>query len=124
MNIRKEELLAAAGQTGITNLQAEKLWNTLLEKSENKSTFDLPNVLYYLGAMIVLSALGWFMGTGWEKFGGAGMMAISLAYALLFIVVGNFLWNREKFKTGGGIFITLAVSMTPLAIYGFEQMTG
>lgn len=126
MNIDKPTLQEAAAKAGITNEQVEKLWNNL-EKTKQitiESKFDLANVLYYFGAMIVISALSWFLGLGWEFFGGRGICAIALAYIALFLFVGDYLWSKKNLKVPGGLFITIAVCLIPLAIYGFESWTG
>lgn len=124
MNIEKKELLAAALKTGLDENQALELWNQLSKQPSTTSKFDLPHILYYVGALLVISAMGWFLGSGWEKFGGKGILAISLAYIALFTTLGTYLWNKAHLKVPGGLFITLAVCMLPLAIYGFQQYTG
>lgn len=40
--------------------QAEALWRAL-ERTATRPGFDLPNVAYYFGALVVISAMGWFM---------------------------------------------------------------
>lgn len=124
MEINKRDLLSAAAKEGITKDQAEKLWDSLASIPVISSKFDLPHVLYYIGALIVISAMGWFLGKGWEKFGGEGIMLISLAYIALYIALGSYLWHKDNLKVPGGLFITLAVCMIPLAIYGFQRYTG
>lgn len=124
MNIDKKELLAAALKVGITENQAIDLWDHLCNKPLKANKFDLSHILYYIGAFIVISAMSWFLGTGWEKFGGQGILIISLIYIAIFITLGTYLWNKTPFKVPGGLFITLAVCMIPLAIYGFQHYTG
>ena len=108
----------------ITSQQHEKLWQGLLERQSVSSKFDMPHVLYYLGALIVIAAMGWFMTEAWENFGGGGILIISLIYALCFILAGRTLWFQKQLKVPGGLLFTMAVCMTPLAIYGFERLTG
>lgn len=127
MEINKSDLLSAAAQAGITNSQAEALWKTLAsEDHEDTPTnkFDLPHIMYYLGAMIVISAMGWFLSRSWELFGGGGICLIALAYAAVFLLIGHNLWKKTGLRVPGGLFITLAVTMLPLAIYGFQRYTG
>lgn len=124
MNIDREELLSAALRIGIPENQAINLWNHLYNEPSKTNKFDLPHIFYNIGALIVISAMTWFLGTGWEKFGGQGILTISVAYIAIFVTIGAYLWNRTSFKTPGGLFITLAVCMIPLAIYGFQRYTG
>ncbi len=107
----------------MTPEQAEALWGAL-EREADRPRFDLPNVAYYFGALVVISAMGWFMTEAWERLGGGGILLISLAYAGAFLMAGRALWRREGLRVPGGLLVTLAVCMTPLAVYGFERMTG
>jgi hypothetical protein len=59
-----------------------------------------------------------------RRFGGGGILAISLSYALAFVVAGGLLWRDKGLKVPGGLLVTAAACMTPLAIYRFEIMTG
>jgi len=122
--ISKEDLDQAAYDGIISPKQANDLWDHLALRFRDKPQFDLANVAYYFGALIVLIALGWFMGQVWDSFGGAGILATSAGYALLFVLVGNNLWSRQGLRVPGGLLYTLAVMMTPIAIYGIERMAG
>jgi hypothetical protein len=68
--------------------------------------------------------MGWFMTEAWEEFGGTGIFIISALYALCFILAGRKLWYQQGLKVPGGLLFTMAVGMTPLAIYGLERLTG
>ena len=68
--------------------------------------------------------MGWFMTNAWEAFGGEGIFAIATVYALGFAVGGWKLWTHPRqpaLRTPGGLLVTLAVGMMPLAIYGLER---
>jgi len=86
--------------------------------------FDGVHAAYYGGALLVIGAMGWFMGTGWESFGGADIFAISCVYAMCFIGAGHHLWHKKSLHVPGGLLITMAVCMTPLATYGLERVVG
>src|SRR5262249_15783381 len=122
--ISKEDLDQAAFDGVISPKQADALWDRLSERFRDKPQFDLATIPYYFGALVVLIGLGWFMGQVWDSFGGGGILATSAAYALLFTLVGNNLWNRQGLRVPGGLLYTLAVSMTPIAIYGVERLAG
>lgn len=125
MEIQKEAFLVAAVQNGLSMQQADKLWEQLASSNSKETTkFDTPHVLYYFGALIVISSMAWFLGSKWESFGDSGIFAISLIYIALFIGIGHFLWHRKHLAVPGGLFITIAVSLVPLAIYTFQKMTG
>jgi hypothetical protein len=125
MLIDKNSLLSIAAKIGISKIKAKELWQALEEKSAPETAkFDLSHVLYYLGAMIVIIAMAWFVGAGWEHLGGGGILAIALAYIGAFFLAGRFFWNRKGLKVPGGLFITIAVCLIPLAVYGFQKWTG
>ena len=124
MRVSKKDMGWAVSEGLISEAQAEDLWLALRGRGVDRPRFDLPHVAYYFGALVVISAMTWFMTLGWERFGGGGMLVISLSYALVFAVAGALLWRERGLKVPGGLLVTAAVSMTPLAVYGFETMTG
>jgi hypothetical protein len=124
MNMTRADLDAAVGQGVLTHDQAGALWRMLEERYATRSRFDLVHVAYYTGALIVISAMTWFMTLAWDEFGGGALLGISLIYALCFALLGRLLWSKPMYKTAGGLLITVAVCMTPLAIYGFEKWIG
>lgn len=124
MDIQKNELEQAAKQVGISDDKIDELWTNLSKKPKSSSNnFILENVLYYTGALITLAALTFFMGVGWETFGGGGMMIIALAYAFGFFLTGHYFWKNNNFVLGG-LLVCLGVGMMPLATYGFQEYTG
>ncbi|MBN2373939.1 DUF2157 domain-containing protein [bacterium] len=124
MKITKKDFEWAVSEDIITHEQAEALWRNLEDRGSSRPRFDMSNILYYFGALIVISAMGWFMTEAWEAFGGAGIFVISMIYALCFLMVGWMLWYRKNLRIPGGLFFTMAVCMTPLMIYGLERLTG
>lgn len=124
MRVSRKDFEWAASRGVISPAQAEGLWRALEGRGSGRPRFDLPNVAYYFGALVVISAMTWFMTLGWERFGGGGIMAISLVYAACFAGVGGLLWLVKDLRVPGGLLVTAAVCMTPLAVYGFERMTG
>jgi hypothetical protein len=124
MRVSRKDIRWVVSEGVISEGQAEDLWRALERRSLDRPRFDLPHVAYYLGALVVISAMTWFMTLGWERFGGGGILAISLSYALAFVVAGGLLWRDRGMRVPGGLLVTAAVCMTPLAVYGFETMTG
>lgn len=124
MKISEADLSWAVSQGLLSSEQAGLLWEKLASRHPTRSNFDVATVAYYFGALIVMSAMGWFMTLGWQKFGGVGIFAIALVYAIVFLLAGYHLWHEKDLKIPGGLLFTLAVWMTPLAIYGLEVATG
>ena len=121
MNISKQDLAWAASTGVISPDQVDPLWRALEDHHPTRARFDLPHVAYYVGALIVISAMGWFMTRAWEAFGGGGLFLIAAAYAVLFVLAGRTLWHREGLLIPGGLLFTMAICMTPLAVYGLER---
>lgn len=119
MKVSKEQFSKAAHDLGISDEKIKALWQ-FLEASETQES-PLSKMLYYFGAMIVISAMTWFMTMGWMVFGGGGIFIISLLYAAAFVFAGAKLWNNENMQIPAGLLITMAVCMTPLAIYGLQS---
>lgn len=114
------ELSARAAATPEDSATAERPANA----PTTRARFDFAHVAYYFGAVVVLGAMGWWMNRAWETFGGVGVCAIALGYAAAFVGLGRWLGRREETRTPAGLLFTLAVGMTPLAVYGFERAVG
>ncbi|NER35660.1 MAG: DUF2157 domain-containing protein [Oscillatoria sp. SIO1A7] len=124
MKISRQDFDWAADAGIISTEQAESLWMELSERNKNRPQFNLANVAYYFGALIIISGMTWFMGLAWEQFGGSGIFLIASLYALFFVLAGRTLWYKQNLRIPGGLLFTIAVCMTPLAIYGLQRMTG
>jgi hypothetical protein len=122
MKITKEDLEWAAESGVIERAQADALWAALERRREGVASFGLGHVIYYLGGLVVISSMSWFMVNAWENLGGGGILAVSLVYALGFVLAGRTLWARPGLRIPGGILVTAAVWMTPLAVYGFQRL--
>ncbi len=123
-NFSKEDLERAVEAKIFTKEQVEMFLNSAEKDLANQSSFTFINVAYYFGAMIVISAMGWFMTLGWESLGGLGITLIALTYAIIFVLLGRYLWFGKNLKIPGGLFFVMATCMTPLAVYGIQKFTG
>ena len=138
MQMNREALNQAWSEGILTENQATQLWNWFETKylpehvnvaqdsvtHKTRSKFNGANVAYYFGAMLVISAMTWFMTTAWNDFVGWGIFLIAIAYAAIFVLLGCNLWFKQRLEVPGGLLYTLAVCMTPLAIFGLQNATG
>jgi len=124
MRFGRKDLDRAVGQGVIDAAQADTLWQALEEGAAERPRFSLVHIAYYAGALLVIGAMGWFMGVAWEELGGAGIFAISGLYAAGFFVAGWRLWHKPGGRVLGGLLVTIAVAMTPLATYGLQRWLG
>src|SRR5262245_22448595 len=82
------------------------------------TAFSFINVAYFFGALLVIGAMGFFMTLGWESFGGGGILFIALVYAACFVAAGRRLMRQPRLRVPSGLLFTMALAMTPLAVYG------
>ena len=95
-----------------------------MKRGADRQRFNLANLAWYTGALIVIGSMGLFMTQAWARLGGGVLFFIAGSYAAAFALVGGVLWYRKNLKVPGGLFFTMAVCMTPLAIYGLEKLAG
>ena len=124
MNVNQQDLQKAVARGVLSHEQADCLWKLWQAERVDQPRFDLPNVAFYFGAMIVISAMGWFMNTAWQQLGGLGLFGFASMYAVCFTLAGHRLWQRPGLRIAGGLLVVMAVCMTPLAIYGMEKHFG
>lgn len=123
MDVSRKTLSDAVSRNIISSGQADALFAFLSEQSQHKPKFTLTHVLYYFGGLIAIGAMTLFMNLGWESFGGAGIVFISLLYAGVGLTLTNrFAANNHVIPAG--ICATFVVCLTPLAIYGVQQWLG
>jgi len=120
VEISKEQFFMTVLSQGISQEKAEALWEQFETPDKEASVSSFSKWLFYFGAMIIISAMTWLMNLGWDWFGGGGIFLISFGYVILFSIMGAKFWKRDELKIPAGLFITIAVCMIPLSIYGLE----
>ena len=123
MEVTKRKLEDAAAENIISADQANALYDYLLLNANETARFSFTHVLYYLGGLIAIGAMTLFMNLGWESFGGAGILAISILYAAVGLQITN-VFAGKNLNVPAGICATFVVCLTPLAIYGLQQWLG
>jgi hypothetical protein len=123
MNITKQKLLEAVEANILSAEQANALIEFFSTHPNEGTRFDFTHVLYYFGGLIAIGAMTLFMSLGWESFGGAGIVFICLLYAGIGLSLTNN-FNRKGLIIPAAICATFVVCLTPLAIYGLQQVMG
>lgn len=121
MKLSKNKFFAVGSDLKIPKEQVEAFWIKLEKLDENSESILFAQYLFYIGALIVISAMTWFMNLGWEWFGSGGVFLIALSYTIVFALVGALCWNKKGLRTPAGLLITIAVCMVPLTIYSLES---
>jgi len=124
MQIQRDDLEAAVRERVLEPSQAEALWRFLGARHPARARFTGLNVAYFFGALVVIAAMGWLLTLGFEKLGPWAVFAIAVGYAVAFAAVGEKLWKTGDLKIPGGLLYTMAVCMTPLAVWALESATG
>ncbi|AFY73509.1 putative membrane protein (DUF2157) [Synechococcus sp. PCC 7502] len=124
MKIEREDLDWAINDDLIDADIAEQLWQGWQERKRHIPQFNFANVAYYFGALVVIFGMFFCLTSAWEKLGGQGILTLACVYLLIFALAGFRMWFARGLKIPGGLLTTIAVFMVPLAIYGFQRMTG
>lgn len=122
-------LRRALGEGVVTDAQAERLRELAKEGDEPAAGgeaprgFNVVNVAYGIGALLVLFAFGWFLFDRWGRLGAWGVLGVVAAYAA--ILAGMAAWLRRRgFAGAASVAVMLAVSLTPLAAWSFLSLAG
>jgi hypothetical protein len=124
MRIERALLDEAAAQGVLQQHQVVELWRFLCEREHEIPRFKPAHVLYYLGGMIAIGAMTLFMTLGWERFGGKGLLFISVGYAAIAVALTEWLLHRRHLALPAGIAATLAVVVVPMGVYGAQLAMG
>src|SRR5438477_3426042 len=124
MHIEREDLDEAGARRIVDPAQAAALWRFLEERHPGRARFTGLNVAYYLGSLVVIAAVGWLMTLGFQRLGPWAVCLIAVGYAACFVSLGARLRATPDLKIPGGLLYTMAVCMTPLAIWGLEKGSG
>jgi hypothetical protein len=124
MKITRDDLRWAASQGVIQAGQDEALWRALEQRGKDRPRFDAAHLAYYAGALIVIAAMGWLLTKAWDQLPGLALSGIAAGYAVIFVIASGWLWDRLGLRVPGGLLLTMAVCMTPMAIYGVLRQYG
>ena len=122
--INGPQLRAAVERAGLPAGTWEKIEAALAAEPQSAPAFEAAHVSYYLGALLIIGAMGWFVTSAWDRLSGPAITGIAIAYAVLFGAVGLRLFRSASTRIPGGLLVTVAACMTPLAVYGIERALG
>lgn len=86
--------------------------------------FDLTHLLWYGGALLIMSAMGVFSTLAFSALGAPALLVVALGYASVFAFAGHRLWHDRGLRVPGGLLIAVAVSMAPLATWALQETMG
>lgn len=123
MELNRRDLEAATAAGLLNTAQAESLWQFMQERRRDQPGFHFTHILYYLGGLIGIGAMTLFMNLGWERFGGWGLLAIAVAYAVAGLALTRY-FLRRNYAIPAGLCGAFVVALTPLAVYGLQAGLG
>jgi hypothetical protein len=81
-------------------------------------------VLYYLGGLIAIGGMSFYVTLGWQRLNGAQIFFIAAAYALGGLFLTHYFLERKKLAIPAGLTGAFVVALTPLAVYGLQLWSG
>jgi hypothetical protein len=128
LSIADLERAAADGVLSPPDVERLKAWAAQHSSgsppaTEHRKGLNLVTVLYYFGAMLMISACAWFLGDKWDVLQAKGICVVVISYMLIALGAGIIL-RRHEYVVAGGLLITVGVSLTPLLVYSIERITG
>jgi hypothetical protein len=124
MEFDRRDLKEAVERGILKQDQADDFWTFLTQRQQDRPRFSFTHILYYSGGLIAIGAMTLFMTLGWERFGGIGLLAIALAYAVAGVVLLHYFLYQKQLPIPAGIVAAFVVVLTPLAIYGIQVELG
>jgi hypothetical protein len=129
MTFTETDLRAAMAAGALDSAQLARLLDFLHQRFASlpvaarapSRQFDVAHLLWYAGALIVMTAMGLFSTLAFSQMGGEALALTALVYAASFAAAGHYLWHAKGLRTPGGLLIAIAVSMAPLAVYGIQD---
>lgn len=120
---RDAGVLDAAGVDRLLAWHAARSMVTDGDGIEATPRLNAVMVAYYFGALMMISACAWFLGDKWKSLGSAGVLATALVYFAVALTAGLVL-RRKGYAVGGGLLVTVAVSLVALITYCVEDLLG
>src|SRR3954453_1379477 len=124
MQVTRSTIDEAVASGVLAPQQGSALWDFLVQREQETPSFKPAHILYYLGGLIAIGAMTLFMTLGWERFGGGGLVLISLVYCAIAVALTESFLARRNLAIPAGITAALAVVMVPLAVYGAQNALG
>lgn len=116
--------LARAVDAGLLSAEQEQaLLRFLRQQPPQQPSFQLAHVAFYLGALLIMGAMGWLLSEAWMRIGDVALLAVALLYIVLLTSAGLAMQRRGQ-PIPAGVLAAVAVSIVPLAVFALERLTG
>jgi hypothetical protein len=131
MEIRREDIEAAARRGTITSVQADALWRELERERAGaipppaapaRGRIDLAGAGILGAAVLSAAPAAWLLLLAWERWGGAGGFAVAALTGLALLAGGRALARRSP--TASGVLVAAAICLVPVAVRGLQIWMG
>lgn len=113
----------AVDENVISGETRDALVAALSQRNAHKPSLIFTHILYYLGGMIVIGAMTFYLTMAWDDLSAGSLLGMVLLYAGIFGAIGSWLW-RGGHRIPGGILVTAAVCLTPMVVYALQSFLG
>jgi len=127
VTIYPSDLEYAVNQGTITEKQSKLLWPEFTSRSEKRFTTTLETLGYTAGALLIIGSLTWFTSLAYNDPHSLALFWLSTFYVAAFGSTGAYFWTQtptDYSKILGGIFITIATSVSPVATFALDRYYG
>jgi hypothetical protein len=124
MNIERNQLQVAVDRGILSQAQAGQLWALFEEQGKDRPAFTFTHVFYYLGGLIAIGGMSFYVTLGWERLSGAEIFFIAAVYALAGLGLTYYFLEKMKLAIPAGLTGAFVVALTPLAVYGLQRWFG
>lgn len=116
--------LANAVSAGILQPgQDRALLEFLRRRPQQQGQFQLANVAFYFGGLLIMGAMGWLLTEAWMRIGDWVLLAVAGLYIAVLTGFALALQRREQIVPAG-VLAAVAVSIVPLAVFAVELLIG
>jgi hypothetical protein len=123
MQISANDLKRAVKAKLITEEQANKLVEFLMQGDEEIPSFRLTHVLYYFGGFLAIAAVSLFVTQAWNLLLGWPLFILSSLFFILGLLMMRYFLNLQL-RLPAGIMATFSLVIVPLAIYNLQAWLG
>ncbi|MDR2941972.1 MAG: hypothetical protein LBV17_05235 [Treponema sp.] len=120
MKYTDEQLDEAARSNIFSDEQVKRFREYVQNCNDNVTKFQ--KVLYYGGALLIISAMTWLMKTNWGSL--AGMVCISALYIAAFLFAGYYVFFIKNMEVAGGLLFSVSIAVTPLFVFSLLRLMG
>lgn len=85
--------------------------------------FSMVHVLYYLGGLLALSAVSFFVTLAWSQMGDGVLLALSLSLLVLFAALTQ-KFLKLSLRVPAGLMSAVTLACVPLAVFAAQRMAG